>query len=150
MPEPWPAPDWISTRWPERCSSSTPTGVIATRDSCVLISLGTPTTYLSPLGIAKHPCLKGANGPNAARHRVLPPHSGRGGRVNQEQQAGGMPRPWGRLLFLRVSAPDPTLTNRGKLTLSRRWSARAGGRSRRAVANHCLSALQAPSHDTAA
>src|SRR5262249_39974763 len=55
MPEPWPAPAWIRTRWPKRCSSSTPTGVMATRDSCVLISLGTPTTYLSPFGIADHP-----------------------------------------------------------------------------------------------
>src|SRR4051794_23619011 len=46
MPLPWPAPDWMSTLLPPRVSSSTPTGVRATRDSCVLISLGTPTTHL--------------------------------------------------------------------------------------------------------
>src|SRR5260370_36765164 len=46
MPLPSPAPAWISTRQPARVSSSTPTGIMATRYSCVLISLGTPTTYL--------------------------------------------------------------------------------------------------------
>src|SRR5271168_3990529 len=45
MPLPWPAPAWISTRWPRLVNSSTPTGIRDTRDSCVLISLGTPTTY---------------------------------------------------------------------------------------------------------
>src|SRR6516225_5281980 len=51
MPLPCPAPAWISTWWPARVSSSTPTGIRATRDSCVLISLGTPTTSLSPFAI---------------------------------------------------------------------------------------------------
>src|SRR4051794_4015349 len=46
MPLPWPAPDWINTLCPSRVSSSTPTGIMATRYSSVLISLGTPTTYL--------------------------------------------------------------------------------------------------------
>src|SRR5262249_2596120 len=69
MPEPWPAPAWIRTRWPERCNSSTPTGVRATRDSCVLISLGTPTTYLSPFGIADHPFSGSLNQPAATGRR---------------------------------------------------------------------------------
>src|SRR5215510_4719937 len=91
MPEPWPAPDWIRTRWPERCSSSTPTGVMATRDSCVLISFGTPTTYLLTLGIAEHPSLERSEMSQRRAASDFPPHSGRGGRVNQEQQAGGEP-----------------------------------------------------------
>src|SRR5947207_2285231 len=44
MPLPCPAPAWMRTRCPRRVSSSTPTGIRATRDSCGLISLGTPTT----------------------------------------------------------------------------------------------------------
>src|SRR5262249_25366238 len=51
MPLPWPAPAWRRTLCPARVSSSTPTGIRATRDSCVLISLGTPITYLLPCGI---------------------------------------------------------------------------------------------------
>src|SRR5262245_56877224 len=46
MPEPWPAPDWMRISWPVRVSSSTPTGVRATQDSWILISVGTPTTHL--------------------------------------------------------------------------------------------------------
>src|SRR5262249_62089730 len=69
MREPWPAPAWHRTRWPERCNSSTPTGVRATRDSCVLISLGTPTTYLSPFGIADHPFSGSLNRPAATGRR---------------------------------------------------------------------------------
>src|SRR3990172_3228600 len=43
MPEPDPASDSTNTRCPRRTSSSTPTAVMLTRYSCVLISLGTPT-----------------------------------------------------------------------------------------------------------
>src|SRR4051794_2162333 len=46
MPLPCPAPAWMSTLWPARVSSSTPTGIIATRYSSALISFGTPTTWL--------------------------------------------------------------------------------------------------------
>src|SRR3954453_4381539 len=42
MPDPSPAPDWTTTLWPRSTSSRTPAGVIATRYSSVLISLGTP------------------------------------------------------------------------------------------------------------
>src|SRR6266540_5298700 len=38
----------MRTLWPPRVSSSTPTGIMATRYSSVLISLGTPITYLPP------------------------------------------------------------------------------------------------------
>src|ERR1700712_1919494 len=41
--DPVPAPCWISTSWPRSTSSRTPAGVIATRYSSVLISVGTPT-----------------------------------------------------------------------------------------------------------
>src|SRR5260370_42212733 len=41
----------MSTVWPSLVNSSTPTGTRATRDSCVLISLGTPTTYFWLCGI---------------------------------------------------------------------------------------------------
>ena len=41
--EPTPAPDWTSTSWPRLVSSCTPEGVIATRNSLFLTSLGTPT-----------------------------------------------------------------------------------------------------------
>ena len=39
---PSPAPAWISTSWPREESSRTPAGVIATRYSSDLISVGTP------------------------------------------------------------------------------------------------------------
>src|ERR1051326_6454161 len=42
MPDPTPAPRWISTVWPLRLSCSTPAGVMATRYSSGLISFGTP------------------------------------------------------------------------------------------------------------
>src|SRR5690348_3164124 len=48
MPLPCPAPVWISTRCLARVSSSTPTGMRATRYSSVLISLGTPTIMTAP------------------------------------------------------------------------------------------------------
>src|SRR5260370_6126453 len=77
----------MRTRWPPRVSSSTPTGVRATRDSCVLISLGTPTTYFSPAGIAEaRPCA-----PGFVRQRRV--HSGKEGQGNQGQPAGGKPNP---------------------------------------------------------
>src|SRR5437762_5885633 len=48
MPLPCPALLWIRTRCPARVNSSTPTGIIATRYSSVLISLGTPTIMDGP------------------------------------------------------------------------------------------------------
>src|SRR5581483_54647 len=48
MPDPDPAPVSISTACPPRVSSSTPTGVMATRYSSVLTSLGTPTIMSRP------------------------------------------------------------------------------------------------------
>src|SRR4051812_19043944 len=47
--DPAPAPCWMSTSWPRSTSSRTPAGVIATRYSSVLISVGTPTFMDSPL-----------------------------------------------------------------------------------------------------
>src|SRR5262249_20515544 len=47
MPLPCPAPAWISTLCPARVNSSAPTGIMATRYSSVLISLGTPITYFA-------------------------------------------------------------------------------------------------------
>ena len=41
--DPSPAPFWISTSWPRCTSSLTPAGVIATRYSLFLISVGIPT-----------------------------------------------------------------------------------------------------------
>src|SRR4051794_7695569 len=43
MAEPTPAPAWTRTSWPRLVSSCTPEGVIATRNSLFLTSLGTPT-----------------------------------------------------------------------------------------------------------
>jgi len=40
---PSPAPRWIRTSWPRSPSSRTPAGVIATRYSSALVSVGTPT-----------------------------------------------------------------------------------------------------------
>ena len=40
--EPVPAPTWTATSWPRTTSSCTPAGVIATRYSLFLTSLGTP------------------------------------------------------------------------------------------------------------
>src|SRR5277367_4294 len=40
--EPSPAPAWIKTSWPRRVSSVTPDGVIATRNSLFLVSVGMP------------------------------------------------------------------------------------------------------------
>ena len=41
--DPSPAPFWISTSWPRCTSSLTPAGVMATRYSLFLISVGMPT-----------------------------------------------------------------------------------------------------------
>src|SRR4051812_9516808 len=50
--EPTPAPAWTTISWPCSTSSRTPDGVIATRYSSVLISVGTPTftVFLSTVG----------------------------------------------------------------------------------------------------
>src|ERR1700730_402169 len=40
--EPSPAPAWIKTSWPRRVSSVTPDGLIATRNSLFLVSVGMP------------------------------------------------------------------------------------------------------------
>jgi hypothetical protein len=46
--DPSPAPAWMTTLCPRRVSSATPAGVIATRYSLFLISVGTPTRMLAP------------------------------------------------------------------------------------------------------
>ena len=46
--EPSPAPAWMSTSWPRRVSSATPAGVMATRYSLFLISVGIPTRMTAP------------------------------------------------------------------------------------------------------
>ena len=46
IPEPSPAPACTNTSWPCRTSSLTPTGVIATRYSCVFTSVGTAILML--------------------------------------------------------------------------------------------------------
>src|SRR5437764_9854866 len=76
MPLPCPAPAWISTRWPARVNSSTPTGIRATRDSCVLISLGTPTTSFPPCAIGS---------PRSSGKKVEPQRH-RGHREDQRSQ----------------------------------------------------------------
>jgi hypothetical protein len=40
--DPSPAPAWTTTSWPRRTSSDTPAGVMATRYSLFLISVGIP------------------------------------------------------------------------------------------------------------
>lgn len=47
--EPSPAPAWMSTSWPRRVSSATPAGVMATRNSLFLVSVGIPTRMITPL-----------------------------------------------------------------------------------------------------
>jgi len=49
MAEPSPAPAWMITSWPRRVSSATPAGVMATRNSLFLTSVGTPTSMVAPL-----------------------------------------------------------------------------------------------------
>ena len=46
--EPSPAPAWMRTSWPRRVSSATPAGVMATRYSLFLISVGMPTRMIAP------------------------------------------------------------------------------------------------------
>ncbi len=49
--EPIPAPDWMKTWWPARTSSLTPTGVIATRNSLFLTSVGTAMRVMCLLSV---------------------------------------------------------------------------------------------------
>src|SRR5512139_3203699 len=49
IPEPTPAPCSMRTSWPARTRVATPPGLMPTRDSSLLISLGIPTITVSPL-----------------------------------------------------------------------------------------------------
>ena len=52
--DPSPAPFWTRTSWPRRTSSWTPTGVMPTRNSLFLTSLGMPTfTVIRPCLVSR-------------------------------------------------------------------------------------------------
>ena len=61
--EPSPAPFCTNTSWPRRTSSCTPTGVIPTRNSLFLTSLGIPTfTVVALVCLVEHPGTVAAGG----------------------------------------------------------------------------------------
>src|SRR5262249_42519224 len=70
MPEPRPAPVWTSTVWPRLVRLRTPAGIMPTRCSRVLISVGTPM-IMRRLSTARGDCVKPLRNPTPHRERTL-------------------------------------------------------------------------------